>query len=128
LTGVIDWDCADECSLPALDLIYLLVRTHTQARASSFGEALVDWIDADSLPFHDSCLARHCHELSIPTSLVIPLSYCAWIQHLDAHCRYETTRSTDVRWLDRNVRQVLDRWKLWMIAGRRNDYRWQRVR
>jgi aminoglycoside phosphotransferase (APT) family kinase protein len=128
LTGVIDWDCADDCSLPALDLIYLLVRTHAQARSTPFGEALADWIDADSLPFLDACLARHCHELSIAASLVVPLSYCSWIQHLDAHCRYSTPTSTDTRWLTRNVCQVLDRWHLWNVAGRRTDHRWQRVR
>ena len=128
LTGVIDWDCADACSLPAIDLIYLLVRTHSLARATSFGEALADRIDADSLPFLDSCMARHCLELSIPGSLVVPLTYCSWIQHLDAHCRYGTTTGTDMRWLDRNVRQVLNRWHVWTIAGRRNDYRWERVR
>ena len=128
LTGVIDWDCADECSLPALDVIYLLIRTHTQARSTAFGDGVADWIDADSLPFLDSCLARHFHELSLPPALGVPLSYCAWIQHLDGHCRYDTTKGTDVRWLERNVRQVLERWRLWNIAGRRNDHRWQRVR
>ncbi len=125
LTGVIDWDCADACSLPAIDLIYLLVRTHGLARSASFGEGFADWIDAESLPFLDTCIARHCHELSIPTELIVPLSYCSWIQHLDAHCRFGTTRNTDARWLDRNVRQVLDRWRPRTTP---DAERWQRER
>jgi aminoglycoside phosphotransferase (APT) family kinase protein len=123
LTGVIDWDCATAFSLPALDLIYLLVRTQSLARSTSFGEALADWIDAESLPFLDDCITRHCRELSIPTELIAPLSYCSWIQHLDAHCRFGTSTSADPRWLDRNVRQVLHRWRLRTTTGRR-EARW----
>ena len=127
LTGVIDWDCADDFALPGTDLIYLLVR-HSAARGTSFGEALADWIDAESLPFLDDCISRHCKALSIPTTLITALSYCTWIVHLDAHCRFGTKTAASARWVDRNVRQVLDRWRLWSTAGRRNSQRWQRVR
>jgi aminoglycoside phosphotransferase (APT) family kinase protein len=127
LTGVIDWDCADDFALPATDLIYLLIRAHSAARSTSVGEALADWIDAESLPIFDDCLSRHCQALSIPTKLIEPLSYCSWILHLDAHCRFGTKTATSARWLDRNVRLVLDRWRLWATAGRRNVPRWQRV-
>ena len=109
LTGVIDWDCSAASSVPAVDLIYLLVRTHSLSRSLSMGEALADWMSAESLPFLDGCLARHCRELSIPVDLVGALSYCTWIGHLDAHCRYGTVTSTNSRWLERNVRQVLER-------------------
>jgi aminoglycoside phosphotransferase (APT) family kinase protein len=128
LTGVIDWDCADDFTLPATDLIYLLVRAHSTARSMSVGEALADWIDSESLPFLDDCISRHCRASSIPTSLIVPLSYCAWIVHVDAHCRFGTKTMASVRWVDKNVRQVLDRWKLWTTAGRRNSQRWERVR
>jgi aminoglycoside phosphotransferase (APT) family kinase protein len=124
LTGVIDWDCASEHALPALDLIYLLVRTHSMARAVSFGEAMADWIEADSLPFLDDCIVRHCHELSIRPELIYALSYCAWIDHLDAHCRFETSTSTNPRWLDLNVGQVLKRWQLSTTTGHRSVGRW----
>jgi len=127
LTGVIDWDCAAECSLPATDLIYLLVRTHSLARSASFGEALADWMDAESLPFLDTCITRHCGELSVSTELIAPLSYCSWILHLDAHCRYSTATSANPKWLDRNVRQVLDRWQRRAISSARHAYRWDRV-
>jgi len=126
LTGVIDWDCADECSLPALDMIYLLVRTHSTARSASFGEALADWIDAESLPFLDHCMARHCLELSIPADLVRTLSYCSWIQHLDAHCRFGTATRTNPEWLQRNVRHVLDRCQPDTVENR-EAYRWHTV-
>ena len=125
LTGVIDWDCADPCSLPALDLIYLVVRSHGLARTASFGEGLADWIDAESVPLLDRCIARHCRELSLPTELIVPLTYCCWIQHLDAHCRYGTTASTKSQWLEKNVRAVLDRWQR---RTSRSDSRWQRER
>ena len=111
LAGVIDWDCMAEHALPAIDLMYLLVRTHSLMRGISFGEAFADWIDAESLPFLDECAARHCHELSIGAELVTALSYCCWIQHLDAHCRFGTSKVSDRRWLDRNVRHVLRRWR-----------------
>jgi aminoglycoside phosphotransferase (APT) family kinase protein len=127
LTGVIDWDCADDFALPGTDLIYLLVR-HSAPRGTSFGEALADWIDADSLPFLDDCISRHCNALSIPTTLITALSYCAWIVHVDAHCRFGTKTAASARWIDTNVRQVLDRWHLWTTAGRRHSQRWQRVR
>jgi len=126
LTGVIDWDCTTEFALPAVDLIYFLVRTDSLTRRVSFGEALADWIDAESVPFLDDCLTRHCHELSIPTDLITPLSYCSWIQHLDAHCRFGTSTSADARWLSRNVRQVLHRWRLRTTAGRLEPGRWDR--
>jgi aminoglycoside phosphotransferase (APT) family kinase protein len=124
LTGVIDWDCTTEFALPAIDLIYFLVRTHSLMGGVSFGEALADWIDAEPLPFLDDCITRHCHELSISTQLIVPLSYCSWIQHLDAHCLFGTSASTDPRWLDRNVRQVLDRWRLRNRVGRLWAGRW----
>lgn len=124
LTGVIDWDCASEWELPALDLIYLLVRTHGLARSASFGEALADWIDARSIPVLDGCIARHCRELSLPTELIAPLSYCSWIQHLHSHCRFSTPTSTDVQWLHRNVRHVLNRWRLRTAIGHREVRRW----
>jgi aminoglycoside phosphotransferase (APT) family kinase protein len=124
LTGVIDWDCSDASSLPALDFVYLLVRTHSLARAASFGEALGDWIAAESLPFLDSCMARHCLELEIPADLIPALSYGTWIQHLDSHCRYGTRTSTDPRWLQRNVRDVLDRWQSQTTARREAVHRW----
>jgi len=111
LAGVIDWDCMAKHALPAIDLMYLLVRTHSLMRGISFGEAFADWIDAESLPFLDHCAARHCHELSIGAELVTALSYCCWIQHLDAHCRFGTSKVSDRRWLDRNVRHVLRRWR-----------------
>jgi aminoglycoside phosphotransferase (APT) family kinase protein len=125
VTGVIDWDCAAEFSLPSLDTIYLLVRTHSLTRGTSFGEALADWIDADSLPFLDECLARHAHQFSIPAELLVPLTYCAWIQHLDSHCRFGTSTGTNPRWLNRNVRQVLDRWRLRKGSGRGLPVRWE---
>ncbi len=128
LTGVIDWDCTTEFALPAIDLIYFLARTHSLMRGVSFGEALADWIDAESLPFLDDCITRYCHELSIPATLVAPLSYCSWIQHLDAHCHFGTSASTDPRWLDQNVRQVLHRWRLRTRAGRLEAGRWKTVR
>jgi aminoglycoside phosphotransferase (APT) family kinase protein len=109
LTGVIDWDCADDRSLPAVDLIYLAIRTHSLSRKSSFGEAVADWVEAESLPFLDDCVAHHCRDVSVPPDLVVPLSYCSWILHLDAHCRFGTRPSTDTQWLHRNVRHVVDR-------------------
>jgi aminoglycoside phosphotransferase (APT) family kinase protein len=109
LTGVIDWDCADDRSLPAVDLIYLAIRTHSLARKSSFGEAVADWVAADSVAFLDDCVAHHCRDLSLSPDLVVPLSYCSWILHLDAHCRFGTRPSTDTEWLNKNVRHVVDR-------------------
>jgi aminoglycoside phosphotransferase (APT) family kinase protein len=128
LTGVIDWDSADERALPALDLLYLLVRSHKRAEAS-VGEAFVDWLEADSLPFLDACSVDHCDDLTIPSSLVGALSYCAWIQHVDAHCVFGTPTATDPRWLRRNVRIVLDRWQQSRstLAARARK-RWQRNR
>jgi hypothetical protein len=111
LTGVIDWDCATAASLPAVDLIYFLIRSYSLMRGGSFGEAFADWIDERSLPLLDGCLTRHCQELMIPLALIVPLAYASWIQHLDAHCRFGTVTSHQARWLQRNVRVVLDRWR-----------------
>ena len=124
LTGAIDWDCAAEYALPAIDLIYFLVRTHSLTRRVGFGEALADWIDAEALPFLDDCLTRHCRELSIPTTIIAPLSYCSWIQHLDAHCRFGTSASTNARWLSHNVRRVIHCWRRRARAGRVETGRW----
>jgi aminoglycoside phosphotransferase (APT) family kinase protein len=124
VTGVIDWDCTTERALPTVDLIYLLVRTYSLTRHISFGEAIADWIDAESVPLLDDCLARHCRELSIATELIDSLSYCAWIQHLETHCRFGTSASSDARWLDRNVRQVLHRWHARTGSGRLKATRW----
>jgi aminoglycoside phosphotransferase (APT) family kinase protein len=125
LTGVIDWDCADDRSLPAVDLIYLAIRTHSLAHKSSFGEAVAHWIDAESLPFLDQCVAHHRAELSLPAGVVVPLSYCSWILHLDAHCRFGTRPSTDVQWLDKNVRHVIDSWQRSATRVDRSDIRWR---
>jgi aminoglycoside phosphotransferase (APT) family kinase protein len=124
LTGVIDWDCATAASLPALDLLYFLIRTHSLVRGGSFGEAFADWVDAPSLPMLDGCLTRHCRELAIPLALIVPLAYCSWIQHLDAHCRFGTATSSQARWLQRNVRVVLDRWRPWADDSRFRARRW----
>ncbi|HTG90402.1 MAG TPA: aminoglycoside phosphotransferase family protein [Vicinamibacterales bacterium] len=125
LTGVIDWDSADTCTLPALDLIYLVVRTHGLARSTSVGEGFTDWIAAESLPFLDQCVSRHFHELSIPTELVVPLAYCSWIQHLDAHCQFGTPASRKRQWLEKNVRVPLEHWER---SPGPNVQRWQRER
>jgi hypothetical protein len=125
LTGVIDWDCADNRSLPAVDLIYLAIRTHSLAHKSSFGEAVADWVDTESLPFLDECVAQHRAELSLPAGVVVPLSYCSWILHLDAHCRFGTRPSTDVQWLDKNVRHVIDRSQRSATRVDRSEIRWR---
>jgi aminoglycoside phosphotransferase (APT) family kinase protein len=125
LTGVIDWDCADDRSLPAVDLIYLAIRTHSLARKSSFGEAVADWIAAESLPPLDDCIAHHCVDLSLPPDVVVPLAYCSWILHLDAHCRFGTRPSTDVQWLDKNVRHVIDHWHQGTRLWDRAHHRWE---
>jgi aminoglycoside phosphotransferase (APT) family kinase protein len=127
LTGVIDWDCAAAFALPAIDFIYFLVRTHSLIRGTSFGEALVDWINAPSLPFLDGCLVRHCRELSLAPDLIPVLSYCCWIQHLDAHCRFGTGTSANARWLARNVRLVLHGWRLQAGTGPFGTRRWERA-
>jgi aminoglycoside phosphotransferase (APT) family kinase protein len=124
LTGVIDWDCASAAALPALDLIYLLVRTHGLARSASVGEAVADWIDAGPVPFLDRCIARYCRELSIPAGLIATLSYGCWIQHLEPHCRFATRASTDRRWLQRNVADVVLRWRQRTDAVNRAERRW----
>ncbi len=124
LTGVIDWDGAAAASLPVVDLIYFLVRTHSLVRGGSFGEGFADWMDAPSLPLLDGCLTRHCQDLAIPLDLIVPLSYCSWIQHLDAHCRFGTATSLQPRWLRRNVRVVLDRWRPRTDQGPFGTRRW----
>jgi aminoglycoside phosphotransferase (APT) family kinase protein len=126
VSGVIDWDCATPAGLPAVDLLYLLVRTHSLVRNTSYGDAVVDWIEADSLPLLDDCAARHFAELRIPVSLIAPLTYCSWIQHLDAHCRFGTSTTSDSRWLDRNVRHVLHGWQSRTSNGRLSTNRWRR--
>jgi len=128
LTGVIDWDSADEHALPALDLLYLLVRSYKRDGAS-VGEAFVEWLEAESLPFLDQCSIAHCDDLTIPSSLIGTLSYCAWIQHLDAHCVFGTSTAGDPRWLRRNVRVVLDRYRHSRAASlARAHRRWQTKR
>jgi aminoglycoside phosphotransferase (APT) family kinase protein len=124
LTGVIDWDCAGGAMLPALDLIYLLVRTHGLARSASFGEALADWIDVPSAPVLDRCIARHCRELSIDIDLIVTLAYCCWIQHLHSHCLFATTASANRHWLRRNVADVLLRWNPRADSAGRAASRW----
>jgi aminoglycoside phosphotransferase (APT) family kinase protein len=125
LAGVIDWDCAFDSMLPALDLIYLLVRAHGLARSASFGVALADWIEARSVPVLDGCIARHCRELSVPIDLIATLSYCCWIQQLHIHARFATAASADARWLRRNVADVLGRWRRQSAALDRGDVRWR---
>jgi aminoglycoside phosphotransferase (APT) family kinase protein len=125
LTGVIDWDSAEACALPALDLIYLVVRTHGLSRSTSVGEGFADWIAAESLPFLDQCVARHFHELALATELVVPLAYCSWIQHLDAHCQFGTPASRKRQWLEKNVRVPLEQWE---CSPGPNVQRWQRER
>lgn len=124
LTGVIDWDCSAEASLPALDYIYLLIRTHSTARSGSFGDALSDWIEATSLPLLDACAADYCRRTSTPADLVDTLSYCTWIEHIDQHCRFGTSASTNSRWVHRNLVQVLERSQFAATPGDRIARRW----
>ncbi len=124
LTGVIDWDCSVDASLPALDFIYLLIRTHSTTRSVSFGEGLADWIDAASVPQLDRLVADYCRRISLPVDLIVTLSYCAWLEHIDQHCRFGTSASTNSRWVHRNLVQVLERSQLDATLCDRVARRW----
>jgi len=56
---------------------------------------------------------------------VVPLAYCSWIQHLDAHCQFGTPASRKRQWLEKNVRVPLEHWER---SPGPNVQRWQRER
>ena len=56
--------------------------------------------------------------------LIATLSYCAWLEHIDQHCRFRTSASTNSRWVHRNLVQVLERSQLAATLCDRVARRW----
>ncbi len=108
LTGVIDWDSAEETGLPLVDLLYFLIRTESLMEKASLGEAVTKRIGSDLQPLLAHPLVeKYCRVFSISMEWLRPLFYYCWIQQIHIHVRYGTSALNNPAWLRKNLFNVL---------------------
>lgn len=106
LTGVVDWEFADQDGMPLLDLLQLLLCTKGLSSGRGFTRLLVERFLArrfedDEKPF----IAEYCRELGVSDLLLWPLVFMAW---LEWHYRRSSVRSYLPSWRRNEVNSFLE--------------------
>ncbi len=118
VSGIIDWEAAQECGLPAIDRAHLLITTRALVQRRELGAVVVDLLAA---PTGSHAAARHA--LSMRTTVLL-----AWLHHVAGNLAKADRYARRRRWLRRNVHPVLsavaaahgvdDRRSAWLTRAR----------
>jgi SAM-dependent methyltransferase len=101
LTGIVDWEFADQEGMPLLDLLQLLLYTKGLFSGKGFTRSLVDRLLArrfadDERPF----IEDYCHKLGISDRLLWPLVFMAWLdwvyRRANVHCYLPSWRRNEM--------------------------------
>jgi aminoglycoside phosphotransferase (APT) family kinase protein len=83
VTGVFDWDLADQPSLPLLDTVYLILSRRLAQRRGTFSQQVAHMLTRrQNSPSDEGLLDEYCRALEIPGELRKPLVVMTWVNHL----------------------------------------------
>lgn len=108
VSGIIDWDQADEQGLPYLDLVNLFLSTRRHFDRRELGAIIVDllasgdWDPSERQIWQEARTRLGGDAPGLPEMMVI-----FWIQHMRDHLQKSTSSSSRRIWLSRNHSRVL---------------------
>jgi hypothetical protein len=110
LAGVIDWDAGGPGRLPLLDLLHLRYHSEHRPEDEDWGPGLLRHLLPWARSGGDEMARGYCGRLSIPCDAgwleATVLAY--WLDRVAYQLRTHVHRRRQPRWLERNVRHVLD--------------------
>jgi aminoglycoside phosphotransferase (APT) family kinase protein len=83
VAGVFDWDLADPCAVPLLDLLYFVATILRRRRGWGIGRCFAALFDLDALePELGGIVDGHRRALGVNRAAVAPLIVLAWAHHV----------------------------------------------
>lgn len=109
VTGIIDWELAERCDLPVVDVVQFLLAAHIEARGGELGDLVAGLLcgspsTAETLDMIDQ---ERPHSSAVQELGSKELVLLSWLRHLASNLGKSRQYDDHSWWVRRNVEQVL---------------------